>query len=212
MKVKLASSRDNFLVAVAMQSLRALAAHQARAMKQAGAIANKYGNNKRRMDRKFEEPARAWVLVDAYGEVLGRLASRIVPLLCGKHKPITQNCRDTGDYVVVVNASKVILTGRGYDTKWYRHHSGYMGGLKSTPLWRVFEQNPVEPLRRAIFGMMPKNRLRHQRMSRLRMYPGPEHAHDACFHDPNTPAFRADVGDGKGPLQLRRIVGERETP
>ena len=157
-------------------------------------------------DKAFAEVRRAWHFIDAKGEVLGRLAAKVAPLLCGKHKPIFQSCRDVGDYVVVVNAAKVVLTGRGMDTKAYYHHSGYAGGLKATPVWRVFEQNPVEPLRRAIFGMLPKNRLRHQRMSRLRLYPAAEHAQEASFRDFHGKAFRARWPANDGHAVLERIL------
>ena len=105
------------------------------------------------------------------GQSLGRLAARIAPLLAGKHKPTFQPVRDVGDHVVVVNAAYIVVPEKAMDNKKYYHHSGYPGGLKTTPLWRLFESNPTEPLRRAIFGMLPKNRLRHQRMARLRLFP-----------------------------------------
>ena len=184
-----------------------IAAHQARAIKRAGHVANKFrfSRGKPRVDKCFAEPQRAWILVDAYGEVMGRLASRIVPLLTGKHKPIYQPHRDCGDNVVIVNAAYTVVTGKTMDVKKYRHHTTYPGGLRTTPLWRLFEQNPVEPLRRAIFGMLPKNRLRHQRMTRLRMYPAGMHAQEATLRAANGLAFRARLPPGDGPAILERI-------
>ena len=137
---------------------------------------------------------------------MGRLASKIVPLLMGKHKPIYQPQRDCGDHVVVVNAAFVIVSPKAMQLKKYYHHSQYPGGLKTTPLWRLFEQNPTEPLRRAIFGMLPKNRLRHQRMSRLRLYPAAEHAQEASFRDFHGKAFRARWPANDGPAVLERIL------
>ena len=194
------------------RGVHSLAEHQARAMKRAGAVANKFSfsRGKPRVDKSFHEPERAWIVIDAHGEVMGRLASRIVPLLMGKHKPIYQPHRDCGDNVIVVNAAYVVVTGKTMDQKKYYHHSGYPGGLKTTPLWRLFEQNPVEPLRRAIFGMLPKNKLRHQRMKRLRMYPAGEHAQEATLRAANGLAFRARLPPGEGPAQLERIAPSAE--
>lgn len=184
--------------------------HQARAMQQAGRVANKYSFPHRglaRMDKKFVEPERAWILIDAWGQSLGRLAARIAPLLAGKHKPTFQPVRDVGDHVVVVNAAYIVVPEKAMDNKKYYHHSGYPGGLKTTPLWRLFESNPTEPLRRAIFGMLPKNRLRHQRMARLRLFPAGEHAQEAQFRAFQGKAFRGRMSgpNGKGPMVLERI-------
>jgi large subunit ribosomal protein L13 len=193
---------------------QSLSAHEARAMKRAGAVANKYrfarGNGMPRVDKCFAEPERAWILVDGYGEVMGRLASKLVPLLTGKHKPIYQPYRDCGDYVVVVNAGFTVVTGKRMEKKKYYHHTQYPGGLKTMPLWRLFEQNPVEPLRRAIFGMLPKNRLRHQRMTRLRLYPTAMHAQEATLRAANGLAFRAKLPPGDGAAILERIAPASE--
>lgn len=163
---------------------------------------------KRRADKAFAEPERAWHLVDAYGQVLGRLASKLVPLLCGKHKPIYQPQHDVGDYVVVVNVAKTVVTGKAMDQKKYYRHSGYMGGLKTTTLRQLIAKNPLEPLRRAILGMLPKNRLRGQRMRRLRLFPGPEHIHEGQFQ-PGELAYRT-IFDRKDdlPPELHRITKE----
>mmetsp|Transcript_44244 Transcript_44244/g.116278 ORF Transcript_44244/g.116278 Transcript_44244/m.116278 type:complete len:217 (-) Transcript_44244:185-835(-) len=192
-----------------------LSAHQARAVKARGAVANKFrfSRGKPRVDKCFVEPERAWILVDGYGEVLGRLASRIVPLLTGKHKPIHQPYRDCGDNVVVVNAAYAVVTGKTMSEKKYYHHTTYPGGLRTTPLWRLYEQNPVEPLRRAIFGMLPKNRLRHQRMKRLRLYPAGAHAQEATLRASDGLAFRATLPPGDAPAVLERIAPDgSDTP
>ena len=130
-------------------------------------------------DKYFAECPRAWHHVNARGYPLGRLASKIVPLLVGKHKPIFQMQRDVGDFVVVTNVKDVDLTGKKAEQKKYYRHSGYMGGLESQTYAQLFAKNPVEPLRRAVAGMLPKNKLRAQRLRRLRLYPGPEHLHAA---------------------------------
>ena len=95
---------------------------------------------------------------------MGRLATRIVWLLTGKHKPIWQPQRDVGDYVVVTNCERVAYTGKKLETKRYYRHSGYPGGLRVTYLHELIKKNPLEPLRRAVYGMLPKNKLRLQRM------------------------------------------------
>lgn len=196
---------------------QSLSAHQSRAMKRAGAVANKFrfSRGKPRVDKCFAEPERAWILVDGYGEVMGRLASRLVPLLTGKHKPIYQSHRDCGDHVVVVNAAYTVVTGKTMEQKRYYRHTTWPGGLRTTPLWRLMEENPVEPLRRAIFGMLPKNRLRHQRMTRLRLYPAGEHAQEATLRAADGLAFRARLPPGDGPAILERIAPAseaRDTP
>mmetsp|Transcript_21976 Transcript_21976/g.55968 ORF Transcript_21976/g.55968 Transcript_21976/m.55968 type:complete len:195 (-) Transcript_21976:234-818(-) len=130
-------------------------------------------------DKAFAEIRRAWHFIDAKGEILGRLAAKIAPLLCGKHKPIFQPARDVGDYVVVTNVEQIEVTGKNRQHKLYYRHSGYPGGLKALTFEQLFTKNPVEPLRKAINGMLPKNRLRPQRMRRLRLFPGEEHRHEA---------------------------------
>lgn len=117
-------------------------------------------------DKAFAEIRRAWHFVDAKGEILGRLAAKIAPLLCGKHKPIFQPARDVGDYVVVTNVEQIEVTGKSAQHKLYYRHSGYPGGLKALTYEQLFTKNPVEPLRKAINGMLPKNKLRPQRMCR----------------------------------------------
>jgi large subunit ribosomal protein L13 len=125
------------------------------------------------------EVERKWYVVDAEGRTLGRLATEIATILRGKNKPQYTPHVDTGDFVVVVNAEKVIVTGRKAEQKVYRRHSGYPGGLKETSYERMMERRPTEILRRAVKGMMPKNRLARQQLRKLKIYAGPEHPHAA---------------------------------
>ncbi len=111
-----------------------------------------------------------WFVVDADGQVLGRLATRVARLLIGKDKPQFTPHLDCGDHVVVINAQKVRLTGNKLQQKMYYRHSGYPGGLKETPAQRLFEQHPDKMVREAILGMLPKNRLRAHRAKKLRVY------------------------------------------
>jgi large subunit ribosomal protein L13 len=106
--------------------------------------------------------------IDASGKVLGRLASEIVVLLRGKHKPFFVPHKDMGDFVLVKNVSQLRFTGKKMDQKKYYHHSGYLGGLKETPLKTLFEKRPEEVLKRAVYGMLPKNKLRPKQIKRLK--------------------------------------------
>ncbi len=124
-----------------------------------------------------DEITRAWWVADAAGKPLGRLASEIASILRGKHKPIYTPHLDTGDYVVVVNASKVRLTGRKADTKTYFRHSGYMGGDKHVPFRTMIERFPARVIEFAVRGMLPKNKLGRQMRRKLRVYAGDEHPH-----------------------------------
>lgn len=128
---------------------------------------------------KFEANQRKWILVDAENQVLGRLASKIAMRLRGKHLPTFTPHVDTGDFVVVVNAEKVLLTGRKMDQKVYYRHSGYMGGLKSTTARKMNLEFPERLIRHAVWGMIPKNRLGRQLMRKLKIYKGTEHPHEA---------------------------------
>jgi large subunit ribosomal protein L13 len=125
------------------------------------------------------EVERKWYVVDAEGQTLGRLATEIATVLRGKNKPQYTPHVDTGDFVVVVNAEKVAVTGRKAEQKVYRRHSGYPGGLKETSYEQMMERRPTEILRRAVKGMMPKNRLARQQLRKLKIYAGPEHPHAA---------------------------------
>jgi large subunit ribosomal protein L13 len=122
---------------------------------------------------------RKWHLIDADGQTLGRLATEIARLLRGKNKPQYTPHIDTGDFVVVVNAEKVIVTGKKAEQKVYYRHTGYPGGLKQTSYEAMLERKPTEILRRAVRGMMPKTRLGRQQLKKLKIYAGPEHPHEA---------------------------------
>jgi large subunit ribosomal protein L13 len=123
------------------------------------------------------EIERRWFVVDAEGKTLGRLATRIADTLRGKGKPQYTPHVDTGDFVVVVNAEKIAVTGKKLDDKIYYRHSGYPGGLKERTLREQLERRPTEVLRRAVRGMLPKNRLARQQLNKLKIYAGPEHPH-----------------------------------
>jgi len=107
-------------------------------------------------------------VIDAQGRILGRLATEIANLLRGKHKPDFVPYRDMGDFVVVKNADKIKFTGKKLEQKKYYHHSGYLGGLKETPLKKLFERNPAAVLKKAVFGMLPKNKLRQKIIKKLK--------------------------------------------
>ena len=124
---------------------------------------------------KAKEITRAWYVVDADGAVLGRLASEVAKILRGKHKPTYAPHLDTGDHVVVVNASKIRLTGGKELKKVYYRHSGYPGGIKEMPFERMIAERPERVVEKAVRGMLPKNRLGRQMGGKLRVYAGPEH-------------------------------------
>ncbi len=125
------------------------------------------------------EIERRWWVVDAEGKTLGRLATRIAMVLRGKDKVQYTSHVDTGDFVIVVNADKVGLTGRKLAGKLYYRHSGYPGGLRVRTLGRMLERRPTEVLRHAVKGMLPKNRLAAQQLRKLKIYAGPNHPHAA---------------------------------
>jgi len=122
---------------------------------------------------------REWFLVNAEGKTLGRLASEIAKILRGKHKPIYTPHLDCGDYVIVVNAEKVQVTGRKLDQKMYYRHSGYPGGLKSISLRNQLQKHPERVLEAAVRGMLPKNRLGRKMFKKLKVYAGDSHRHQA---------------------------------
>ncbi len=128
---------------------------------------------------KEEQVDKKWYLVDAEGMVLGRLASEIARRLRGKHKAIFTPHNDTGDFVVVVNADKVRLTGRKLDQKLYYRYSGYIGGLKETVAKTLLAKKPTEMLKLAVRGMLPKNSLGRRQLKKLKIYAGGEHPHTA---------------------------------
>ena len=120
---------------------------------------------------------RNWLVVDATGQTLGRLATQIADALRGKRKPTYTPHIDTGDFVIVVNAEKITVTGNKLHDKRYYRHSGYPGGLRSRTLRDQLDRRPTEVLRTAVKGMLPKNRLARQQITKLKIYAGPEHPH-----------------------------------
>ena len=130
------------------------------------------------------EVTRRWYVVDADGQTLGRLATRIADTLRGKDKSEYTPHVDTGDFVVVVNAEKVAVTGAKLDQKRYYRHSGYPGGLRSRTLREQLDRQPTEVLRKAVKGMLPKNRLASAQLNKLKIYAGPNHPHEAQAPEP----------------------------
>ncbi|MBW3592799.1 MAG: 50S ribosomal protein L13 [Actinobacteria bacterium] len=125
-----------------------------------------------------------WYVVDADGQTLGRLATRIADTLRGKGKPQYTPHIDSGDFVVVVNAEKIVVTGKKLDEKLYYRHSGYPGGLRSRTLREQLDRRPTEVLRAAVKGMLPRNRLARRQITKLKIYAGPEHPHAAQSPEP----------------------------
>src|SRR6187401_429195 len=130
------------------------------------------------------EVSRDWYVVDADGKTLGRLATQIADTLRGKNKAQYTPHVDTGDFVVVVNAEKIAVTGQKLDQKMYHRHSGYPGGLRSRTLREQLERRPTEVLRKAVKGMLPRNRLGRAQIGKLKIYVGPEHPHEAQSPEP----------------------------
>jgi large subunit ribosomal protein L13 len=128
---------------------------------------------------KPKEIEQRWYLVDAEGQTLGRLATRIADTLRGKRKPQYTPHVDTGDFVIVVNAEKIAVTGNKLAQKRYYRHSGYPGGLRSRTLAEQLERRPTEVIRKAVKGMLPRNRLARRQITKLKVYAGPEHPHAA---------------------------------
>jgi len=120
-----------------------------------------------------------WYIVDAEGAVLGRIATKIAHRLKGKHNPLYSPHVDMGDSIIVINAEKIVLTGRKWDQKTYYRHSGYMGGLKSITARKLLEKRPEDIIRFAVRGMLPKNKLGRQMIKKLKVYKGDEHPHSA---------------------------------
>jgi len=128
---------------------------------------------------KEQDVTKKWYLVDASDKVVGKIATQIAVRLRGKHKPIFTPHADTGDFVVVVNADKVLFTGKKWDSKVYYRHSGYMGGLKEITAGKLREKKPEDILRFAVKGMLPKNSLGRRQLKKLKIYAGPNHPHEA---------------------------------
>jgi large subunit ribosomal protein L13 len=128
---------------------------------------------------KSETVRRDWYVVDAEGQTLGRLATEIASRLRGKHKPVYTPHVDTGDFIVVINAEKIRVTGRKLKDKMYHHHTGYVGNLKSEPLGDLLERAPERVLEMAVKGMLPRNPLGRQMFRKLKIVRGPNHPHEA---------------------------------
>jgi large subunit ribosomal protein L13 len=126
-----------------------------------------------------QDRERGWQIVDAEGKTLGRLATQIANVLRGKNKPSYTPHVDVGDFVIVVNAEKVAVTGDKREKKLYWRHSGYPGGIRSRTLGDLLEKRPEEVIRKAVKGMLPRNRLARQQLRKLKVYAGPEHPHQA---------------------------------
>ena len=135
---------------------------------------------------KAGEIERKWYVVDARGKVLGRLATEVARILRGKHKPIFSTHLDTGDFVVVINAEEIQVTGRKAEQKTYFRHSGYMGGEKHIPFRRMQDKHPERVIELAVKGMLPKNALGRQMRRKLRVYAGSEHPHQGQSPEPLT--------------------------
>jgi len=128
---------------------------------------------------KEDEITRDWFVVDAAGQTLGRLASQVARILRGKHKPLYSPNVDVGDFVIVVNADKIAVTGRKMDQKMYRHHTGYPGGLRSISLRDQLVRHPTHAVEAAVRGMLPRHRLGRRMLKKLKVYAGAEHPHQA---------------------------------
>ncbi len=128
---------------------------------------------------KKDDIERKWYVVDAEGQVFGRVASQVASILRGKNKPYYTPNMDTGDYVIIINADKLVFTGKKLDQKVYYHHSGYAGGLKETKYRKLMAEKPEFAIRRAVVGMLPKGPLGRQMAKKLKVYAGPEHEHAA---------------------------------
>ena len=136
---------------------------------------------------KADARERRWYVIDASGKVLGKVATAIADILTGKRKPTYTPFLDTGDHVVVVNADRVVLTGTKESSKHYRHHSGYMGGLKSRMAREVRSERPARLVEEAVRGMLPKTKLGRAMFLKLKGYAGPEHPHQAQKPQPLNP-------------------------
>lgn len=133
---------------------------------------------------KAGEIEKKWFVVDAEGQILGRLATFVAKVITGKHKPVYTAHEDVGDFVVIVNADKVAVTGKKAEQKIYRRHSGYPGGLKSISLADLQQKAPEKVILEAVSGMLPKNKLRQVYLKKLKVYAGNEHPHEAQRPEP----------------------------
>jgi large subunit ribosomal protein L13 len=137
------------------------------------------GDGMKTYQAKKEDLDHKWYLVNAEGKVLGRLSTELAKILKGKNKPTYTPHLDTGDFVIVVNARKVTLTGKKMKDKIYYHHTGYPGGIKEMSAEKLLAKKPTEMIRMAVKGMLPKNSLGRQMLRKLKIYAGPEHPHEA---------------------------------
>jgi large subunit ribosomal protein L13 len=137
------------------------------------------GDGMKTYQAKKEKLEHKWYLVNAEGKVLGRLATELVKILKGKNKPTYTPHLDTGDFVIIVNAGKVALTGKKMKDKIYYHHTGYPGGIKEMNAEKLLAKKPAEMIRIAVKGMLPKNSLGRQMLRKLKIYSGPNHPHEA---------------------------------
>jgi len=137
------------------------------------------GNPNKTFSARTEDVQPSWFVIDASNQVLGRLATRIATILRGKHKPTFTPHIDTGDFVAVINAEKVALTGRKPDQKYYKWHTGYPGGFRKRTYKQMIEKHPVRVIEHAVKGMLPKNRLGRKMFKKLKVYAGSEHPHAA---------------------------------
>lgn len=128
---------------------------------------------------KAADITRQWYVVDAEGQVFGRVASQVANILRGKNKPIYTPNVDTGDYVIIINADKIVMTGKKLDQKIYYHHSDYVGGMKDATLREKLNKKPEQVIELAVKGMLPKGPLGRQMFTKLHVYAGPEHKHEA---------------------------------
>jgi len=146
---------------------------------------------RRTFSAKPHEVQQGWHLVDAEGQVLGRMASRIARILQGKHRPVYTPHVDTGEFVIVVNAKKIRLTGKKMDQKVYRHYTGWAGGLRETTVREKLRKKPAEVVRLAVRRMMPKTKLGRRMLKKLKIYAGSDHPHEAQRPQPlDIPSFR----------------------
>lgn len=133
---------------------------------------------------KADEITQEWILVDASGQTLGRLAATLAKVLLGKHKPIFMPGMEIGDYIVVINAERIEVTGNKLDDKMYHHYSGYPSGLKSITLRDLLKKHPDRVIQKAVWGMLPHNRYGRKVLKNLKIYRGPEHPHAAQHPKP----------------------------
>ena len=131
------------------------------------------------MNREEALAQRQWYVIDAQGKILGRMATEIAKVLRGKHKPIFTPNQDAGDFVIVVNARNIKLTGTKLEKKIYYRHSEYPGGIRERTAAKMLEEKPEDLIKLAVRGMLPKNRLSRKLVTKLKIYPGPVHPHDA---------------------------------